>query len=82
MWWDLQMDTEGAVTLSCAPFWAHPSNEQKSNSKSTEIPWRDHWLQAIYHLPRELRVSQNDQLCLSCSHDEYSFWFDLVKANG
>ena len=29
MWWDVTMDTEGEVMLSCAPFWAHPDLEGK-----------------------------------------------------
>ena len=24
MWWELEMDTEGKILLSCAPHWAHP----------------------------------------------------------
>ena len=25
MWWDLEMDTQGQISLSCAPGWAHPT---------------------------------------------------------
>ena len=25
MWWDLEMDTENKILLSCAPRWAHPT---------------------------------------------------------
>ena len=25
MWWDLEMDDEGEIILSCAPRWAHPT---------------------------------------------------------
>jgi hypothetical protein len=25
MWWDLKMDPEEKITLSCAPEWAHPN---------------------------------------------------------
>lgn len=24
MWWDIRMDQDGEVMLSCAPYWAHP----------------------------------------------------------
>ena len=25
MWWDLEMDKEGEIVLSCAPRWSHPT---------------------------------------------------------
>lgn len=25
MWWDLEMDPDGEIILSCAPRWAHPT---------------------------------------------------------
>lgn len=27
MWWDLEMDSEGEIILSCAPSWAHPDGK-------------------------------------------------------
>ncbi|XP_067002543.2 protein arginine N-methyltransferase 7 isoform X2 [Anabrus simplex] len=71
MWWDLIMDTEGEVLLTCAPVWAHPNAEK--------LPWRDHWLQAVYYLPQEVEVKQGEELTLISSHDEYSLWFNLRK---
>lgn len=73
MWWDLVMDTKGEVILSCAPFWAHPSKPKHPN----EIPWRDHWMQAVYYLPSPVPVKQGQELTLISSHDEYSLWFNL-----
>nr|CAD7567888.1 unnamed protein product [Timema californicum] len=72
MWWDLVMDMEGQVTLSCAPHWAHPSSPQN-------LPWRDHWMQAIYYFPREVSVARGEELTLAAYHDEYSLWFNLHK---
>lgn len=28
MWWELQMDLDGDIMLSCAPRWAHPEPKQ------------------------------------------------------
>ena len=25
MWWDIQMDPQKTITLSCAPSWGHPT---------------------------------------------------------
>jgi protein arginine N-methyltransferase 7 len=77
MWWDLVMDTDGEVTLSCAPIWARPLSEN-----SDVLPWRDHWMQALYYLPKEVPVQREEQLVLVGQHDEYSFWFHLfIKDN-
>ncbi|KAK3909580.1 Protein arginine N-methyltransferase 7 [Frankliniella fusca] len=73
MWWDLVMDTKGEVILSCAPFWAHPSKPAHPN----DIPWRDHWMQAVYYLPTPVPVMQGQELTLISSHDEFSLWFNL-----
>nr|CAH7724015.1 unnamed protein product [Callosobruchus chinensis] len=75
MWWDLQMDTDGKYILSCAPRWAHPLTKIDANAK---IPWRDHWMQAVYYLPKELKVTKGQELGLISCHDEYSLWFNLV----
>nr|CAD7430778.1 unnamed protein product [Timema monikensis] len=72
MWWDLVMDMEGQVTLSCAPHWAHPYSPQN-------LPWRDHWMQAIYYFPQEVSVARGEELTLAAYHDEYSLWFNLHK---
>ena len=59
--------------LSCAPKWIHPAKDA--------LPWRDHWMQAIYypishlsvdiHIDKEIRIISN--------HDEYCLWFDVTK---
>ena len=43
MWWDCWADPQQTILLSCAPRWAshHPADQ--------ELPWRDHWMQAIYY---------------------------------
>ncbi|XP_063244935.1 protein arginine N-methyltransferase 7 isoform X2 [Bacillus rossius redtenbacheri] len=70
MWWDLEMDPEGQVSLSCAPRWARPD-------KKTPPPWRDHWMQAVYYLPGGLSVTAGEEFALAAYHDEYSLWFDV-----
>lgn len=75
MWWDLQMDIDNKILLSCAPYWAHPDAEEKVH----EIPWRDHWLQAVYYFPTYFPVQKNQEICLIASHDEYSFWFNIER---
>lgn len=74
MWWDLTMDTKGEVILSCAPFWAHPSKAKSPN----DIPWRDHWMQAVYYLPTPIPSKMGQELTLISSHDEFSLWFNLA----
>ncbi|XP_012284304.1 protein arginine N-methyltransferase 7 [Orussus abietinus] len=83
VWWDLEMDTEGQILLSCAPVWARPEAKIKrlegaSLSKlAEEIPWRDHWLQAIYYPPVEVPISIDKEVTLVGSHDDYSLWFHI-----
>ena len=72
MWWDLEMDGEGEIILSCAPRWAHPTPDN--------MQWRDHWMQAIYYPYTELSVRLGDKVKLISNHDEYSLWFDVVAA--
>ena len=62
------MDPDKRVKLSCAPFWAHPTPKN--------VPWRDHWMQAIYYPISDSSVS-SDRLTIISNHDEYSFWFDV-----
>ncbi|XP_065160684.1 protein arginine N-methyltransferase 7 isoform X2 [Atheta coriaria] len=73
MWWDLNMDIDNKIILSCAPHWAHPLKTGKA------IPWRDHWMQAIYYFPKELKVSQGSEVSLISCHDEYSLWFNIKE---
>ncbi|KAB7497129.1 Protein arginine N-methyltransferase 7, partial [Armadillidium nasatum] len=72
MWWDLKMDPQREIILSCAPLWDHPLTKGNSVAKSSEIPWRDHWMQAIYYFPKTLSVNKSEKLTLISSHDEYS----------
>ena len=71
MWWDIVMDPLGQIILSCAPHWGHPEPES--------MPWRDHWMQAVYYLQRPLDVSKGDAVTLHGFHDEYSLWFHAAN---
>lgn len=73
MWWDLNMDINDKIILSCAPIWEHPDRSQPN----FQIPWRDHWMQAVYYFPKELDVKKDQEVHLLSYHDEYSLWFDL-----
>ena len=44
MWWDTWTDPDCSILLSCAPSWAH-----HNLAMGAELPWRDHWMQAIYY---------------------------------
>lgn len=83
-WWDIAMDQESEIKLSCAPFWAHPDLKELAATNypakplPNVIPWRDHWMQAIYYVARPLQVLEaGEEFILSCNHDEYSLWFDV-----
>lgn len=82
-WWDITLDLEGEIHLSCAPFWAHPeirklsAQHPSSMPLSNVVPWRDHWMQAIYYIPKPFNILKAEQeFILNCNHDEYSWWFD------
>ncbi|XP_024947439.1 protein arginine N-methyltransferase 7 isoform X2 [Cephus cinctus] len=81
MWWELDMDMDGQVLLSCAPVWEHPESKLSKNLSldqlADRIPWRDHWMQAVYYLPVAKSVTVGDEITLVGSHDEYSLWFQL-----
>ncbi|KAL0269287.1 UNVERIFIED_CONTAM: hypothetical protein PYX00_007077 [Menopon gallinae] len=84
MWWDLVMDPEGEIILSCAPVWEHPCSKDKylkegfaKGNPAKDIPWRDHWMQAVYFLNKESHVTQGEYITLNCYHDEFSFWFKV-----
>jgi hypothetical protein len=65
VWWELDMLLEeGCPVISCSPTWISP-----------ETPWRDHWMQAVYHLPPGLTLS--NQATLASYHDQFSLWFNL-----
>ncbi|KAH8402142.1 hypothetical protein KR009_010012 [Drosophila setifemur] len=82
-WWDIQLDDGGEILLSCAPYWAHPEIKELAGKKDKDlplanvVPWRDHWMQAIYYIPKPLHLLEaGKSFHLSCHHDEYSLWFD------
>ncbi|XP_034033034.1 protein arginine N-methyltransferase 7 [Thalassophryne amazonica] len=68
-WWDLDMDPSGTIVCTMAPSWTY--------SHSRTAPWRDHWMQSIYFLPVERRVTEGEELSLTVCHDDYSLWFSL-----
>ncbi|XP_076448751.1 protein arginine N-methyltransferase 7-like [Babylonia areolata] len=70
VWWDLEMDPEGEIILSCAPSWAHPQGDSQ--------PWRDHWIQSIFYPSHCLEVSRGETFRLISYHDEYSLWFETA----
>nr|XP_021192702.2 protein arginine N-methyltransferase 7 isoform X2 [Helicoverpa armigera] len=81
MWWELNMDTEGRIGLSCAPWWNHPDADLSSERPQDSIPWRDHWMQAVYYLPQDLTLQKDTEATLIFCQDEYSLWFYLETEN-
>lgn len=83
MWWDLKMDVDEKVTLSCAPYWVHPDFDSTKLSTpdclpQNSIPWRDHWLQTIYYLPQtNTLLVENREIQIISNHDEFSLWFEI-----
>ncbi|XP_023950812.2 protein arginine N-methyltransferase 7 [Bicyclus anynana] len=77
MWWELNMDMEGKILLSCAPWWTHPDADLSSERPQDSIPWRDHWMQGVYYLPQEITVQKESDVTLVSCQDEYSLWFYL-----
>jgi len=71
MWWDCWTDPDNTILLSCAPAWA-------SHHPPASLPWRDHWMQAVYYPCSQTQVRQGDTVELVACHDEYSLWFDVV----
>ncbi|XP_014248298.1 protein arginine N-methyltransferase 7-like isoform X2 [Cimex lectularius] len=67
MYWTLDMDQEGETVISCAP------------SFIEETPWRDHWMQAVYHLPTSVEVAKGEQVKLYAQHDQFSHAFHIQK---
>ncbi|XP_068384321.1 protein arginine N-methyltransferase 7 isoform X2 [Eschrichtius robustus] len=72
-WWDIEMDPEGKIKCTMAPFWAHSDPE--------ELQWRDHWMQCVYFLPEEEPVVQGSALCLVAHHDDYCVWYSLQRTS-
>lgn len=82
MWWILKMDEDNKIRISCAPHWAHEDYEQlrKDNPKykpiRNVIPWRDHWMQAVFYPSKAIHVDSGQIFQLFCNRDEFSLWFD------
>nr|XP_023675560.1 protein arginine N-methyltransferase 7 isoform X1 [Paramormyrops kingsleyae] len=68
-WWDIDMDPDGTIVCSMAPSWTYQDPRS--------YPWRDHWMQSVYFLPGEQKVSEGEELSLRVSHDDYSLWYSL-----
>ncbi|ELT87312.1 hypothetical protein CAPTEDRAFT_168548 [Capitella teleta] len=73
MWWDIEMDVDSTIVLSCAPKWSHPNPQ--------EMQWRDHWMQAVYFPSSDVSVEKGEDFDIHSSHDEYSLWFDVAKSD-
>ncbi|XP_043937449.1 protein arginine N-methyltransferase 7 isoform X2 [Protopterus annectens] len=72
-WWDIDLDPEGNINCTMAPYWAHPTPHN--------VPWRDHWMQCVYFLPEETPVLKDDSLCLAVHHDVYNLWYTVHTAS-
>ncbi|XP_049720507.1 protein arginine N-methyltransferase 7 isoform X1 [Elephas maximus indicus] len=72
-WWDIEMDPDGKIKCTMAPFWAHSDPEG--------LQWRDHWMQCVYFLSREETVMQGSALCLVAHHDDYCVWYSLQRTS-
>ncbi|XP_004371702.1 protein arginine N-methyltransferase 7 isoform X1 [Trichechus manatus latirostris] len=72
-WWDIEMDPEGKIKCTMAPFWAHSDPEG--------LQWRDHWMQCVYFLSQEEPVIQGSALCLVAHHDDYCVWYSLWRTS-
>uniref|UniRef100_A0A667YIL6 Protein arginine N-methyltransferase n=1 Tax=Myripristis murdjan TaxID=586833 RepID=A0A667YIL6_9TELE len=68
-WWDIDMDPGGTIVCTMAPSWTYPQPDM--------APWRDHWMQSVYFLPVERRVTEGEDLTLTVCHDDYSLWFSI-----
>lgn len=85
MWWLLKMDQVGEIRISCAPHWAHEDFYHLKNERpqfqpeQNVIPWRDHWMQALYYAPKPVQIGVDEELHLKCNRDEFSLWFDLTR---
>lgn len=74
MWWDLDMDMDGDIQLSCAPAWHQPYS-------ADELQWRDHWMQAVFFPQNPLPVVKGEGYAILSQHDEYSLAFDIQPAD-
>lgn len=82
MWWILKMDEDNEIRISCAPYWAHEDYERlKKEDQAYKpiqnvIPWRDHWMQAVFYPSKAIHVNAGQTFQLFCNRDEFSLWFD------
>lgn len=72
-----QLYFPGRIVFSCAPWWSHPDADISAEHPQDSIPWRDHWMQAVYYFPQEVTVSKDKEVTLISCQDEYSLWFYL-----
>ncbi|XP_028624345.1 protein arginine N-methyltransferase 7 [Grammomys surdaster] len=72
-WWDIEMDPEGRIKCTMAPFWAQTDPQ--------ELQWRDHWMQCVYFLPQEEPIVQGSPRCLVAHHDDYCVWYSLQRTS-
>ncbi|XP_065147726.1 protein arginine N-methyltransferase 7 [Paramisgurnus dabryanus] len=72
-WWDIDMDPDANIVCTMAPSWTY--------SAPQSYAWRDHWMQSVYFLPAEKNVVEDEELCLTVSHDDYSLWYSLTNSD-
>ncbi|XP_071973858.1 protein arginine N-methyltransferase 7 isoform X3 [Engystomops pustulosus] len=70
-WWDIDMDPEATINCSMKPAWLYPPLHP--------VPWRDHWMQCVYFLPEEIKVTQGEDFSLVAHQDDYCLWYNLTK---
>lgn len=71
VWWDLAMDSDGEIVLTCAPKW---------HLERQDAPWRDHWIQGVYYFVEEMYLKKNDEVNVIGYHNDLNFWFDINKS--
>ncbi|XP_069822009.1 protein arginine N-methyltransferase 7 isoform X2 [Dendropsophus ebraccatus] len=69
-WWDIDMDPEATINCSMKPSWLYPALHP--------VPWRDHWMQCVYFLPKETKVTQGEEMSLIAHQDDYCVWYNLT----
>lgn len=58
MWWDLEMDPDGEIILSCAPRWAHPTPSDMQVCAIGSVRHLVHCTISLRLLPRMYSGSQ------------------------
>jgi hypothetical protein len=78
-WWNIHMTRDKDLTLSCAPHWAHQDTNHQLDevNRRNLLPFRDHWMQGCYFIPR--RLEKGTQYALTATHDEFSWFFDVCS---